>query len=376
MLGDYGSEVKGLRAEYQFGGESTANNSRNDTAAELGNATPPRDVTVAPGNTYSDDDYNNNAYSPQEDGTPAADPAPNTPGVFDNSNNQPYFANEGDNNSPAAVYTAPAANTKPDKSGKLGTVKDVLGIGKKSTKGKTPEEKKQINLEQRWKNALAEEQRLNALENQVRVGEVATQQTNKAPNLPPRFLCIRPLVHHDIGSDIPPERQRTVKIAFYNWVAVCVLLVCNLGICVGVSFAKNHGKQMNLALNTVLSCVYLVGIPLSFIIWYWRIYSANTDRSPAQHVVAMCGLIVALAQSLFAFIGPTNYGFCGIIYATYIGKHRDKGVVAPVAVMLCLWLAEAGLVCFLIFKEFRYWRKDLAERRREHRARKEQISPP
>ncbi|KAK7200383.1 SCAMP family [Novymonas esmeraldas] len=355
------SETQELRNLYNFGELGSAVNRRpNGSPAQ---APPP--VSNGDNNNRQENSDNYAAdYSPREE--PNNGDVPVSPAAF---------GNEGGGYTAAAAASggagAAAAVGNTDKHSKTGVLKEVLGTNKKSTKGMTDEQKNAVRLEERWKSALLEEQRLNALEQRVNQEEAVTAEVGQLPNFPRKFLCLRPLVYHSI-SEVPEHRRLFVTMVFWDWVALCILLVMNCGIAIGIVYAPVRSnvvvsKDVNKALNDVLAAIYLVGIPLSFLIWYWRVYRACSTGRPPQHVLALCGLLIALAQAIFALVGPINYGVCGIMLAMWIERTRETGVVAPVAIMAVLWAAQAVFLCFVIVKEFIYYRKDLAARRAARR---------
>lgn len=343
----YGSnETQELRTLYNFGGQDSATNRPNDSV----NTDQQVPLPIREGNTES----GNEEFSPQNSDVHTE---PNSPGVFQGTG---VAAQSSTGNT-----EAPRLDKK--KNAKLSVMKEVLGMNKKSTKGMNAEEKAAVNLEQRWKNALAEEGRLNQLEQRVVAEEATTATLGNLPNFPPKFLCIKPLVYHSFSA-VPEHRRFFVRMAFFDWVAVSILLAVNLGVTIGVTYAPEKDgviivKDMNKSLNDVLAIVYLVGIPLSFLLWYWRIFKACLTGFPTQHLLAFFGLIIALAQSIFAFVGPLSYGFSGIELARWISATRETGVVAPVAIVTALWGLQACFTCFLIVKQFVLYRKDLAARR-------------
>lgn len=268
------------------------------------------------------------------------------------------------------VNNMTARPAKP-KRGKTHAIKEVLGINHTSTKGKTEEEKAQLELDRRWRNALAEEERLTELERQITTRETITASITPEPNFPPQFLCIKPLIYHNIKM-VPEHRQRFVKIAFCNWIAVCFLLIVNAITAIAViEFPTKRdagsAKKVNKMMSDVLALVSLFGIPLSFLFWYWRIYKACSTGSPGEHTVALCGLLIALAHALFAFSGPLNYGVCGIGLALWLKQVKSSIVAVVVAVITLLWLLEAIIIAYLLVNMFIYYRRDLRARREARR---------
>ncbi|KAG5476936.1 hypothetical protein LSCM1_05269 [Leishmania martiniquensis] len=350
------SETQELRALYYFGEPGSANNRRNG-------ATPGQNPPQGSDDDSSDRESNgNNAsdYSPREGLNYSEVPA--SPGAFEVG---------GDANVTVTAKVGRAPKGQKKKSSKTGVVKVVLGTNKKSTKGMTEQQKRTARLEQRWQNALLEEQRLNDLEQRIIREEAVTREMGEVPNFPRKFLCIHPLVYHSFSA-VPEHRQLFVKMAFWDWVAVCILLVANCGIAIGISYAPIRPKvyvkrDINKVVNAALAVVHLFGIPFSFLLWYWRIYRGCSTGRPPQHILALCGLLVALAQAIFALVGPINYGVCGIVLAKWIQETRKAGVVAPVAVMAALWATQAVFTCFMFAKQFIFYRKDLAARRAARR---------
>ncbi|KAL7701709.1 SCAMP family [Lotmaria passim] len=357
----YGSsEDQELRALYQFGQPDSSTNLRT-TEPE------PTPTLNNQGGGNNGNGVGQDTYSPREE---PYDGMPSSPGAFATPNDTYVPTGNGNMGSNTGASFVAADEKRHHKEGeKKNILKKALGMDKKSTKGMTDEEKKAFQLQERWKNAMLEEQRLNELETRVAQQETLTGELGQAPNFPPKFLCIRPLVFHKIAA-VPQARRLFVTMAFWDWVAVCIILVANCPITIACNYApwlpkwdKDRSDDIKHGLNLVLACVYLVGIPLSFFIWYWPIYQGNFKQYPNQHVLAMSGLIIALAQAIFAFVGPCSYGFCGVLSSKWVGKTRKSGVVAPMAIVTALWGAQAIFTCYMIVQEFIYYRKDLAVRR-------------
>ncbi|ORC91800.1 secretory carrier membrane protein 3 [Trypanosoma theileri] len=298
---------------------------------------------------------------------------PNTKLTAQNLPQPSMFGKEDSRPSPsegASVFSPTAENGEGNKKGKredrkenhkLRVAKEVLGLNKKSTKGMTPEEKERVLLEERWLKTIEEEKRLNALESQVRERETTMRQANLTPNFPPKFLCIKPFLHHEIAL-VPEPRRLYVRMNFINWIITCLLLVINTAITIGVILApyrEGTTKRFNKAQSIVLSIVYLIGIPLSFIIWYWPVYRACSTGRHTKHLLSLCGLIVALAFSVFIFVGPSNYGASGIDFARGVSETKSKILVLPVIIVLSLWGLEAVFLCYCIVKQWIFYRLDV-----------------
>ncbi|CAD2217119.1 hypothetical protein AGDE_05428 [Angomonas deanei] len=227
------------------------------------------------------------------------------------------------------------------------------------------EEKSQVDLERRWKNALAEEQRLNKLSEKVQMQ--AGESTEPPDNFPPKFLCIRPFMYHSMDA-VMPERRKFVTMCFWEWVAVSIALIYNMiAVIITIALPDREDavikRNVNKPAQIVLSIVFVIGIPISFFTWYWRIYRACCTRNPAQHFVALCSLILDLGWFVFVLIGPLSCGVCGIIYTIYVSERKVKGLVVLPIIVLVLSAGFIGFTLFKIVKEFIFYRKDLAFRR-------------
>ncbi|RNF10056.1 secretory carrier membrane protein 3 [Trypanosoma rangeli] len=250
---------------------------------------------------------------------------------------------------------------KKEESTTVQIAKEVLGLNKTNTSGMSFEEKERVLLQERWRRAMAEENRLKALEERVIIHERETASAGLTPNFPPKFLCIKPIVHHDIER-VPEARRNFVRLNYINWIATCVMLLLNTIVAIAVvsaPYKKGAEKKFKLAQNIVLAVVYLIGAPLSFILWYWPVYSACSTGSTTKHLTSLCGLIVALAFTIFIVVGQTNYAACGVDFAIDISETKHKLFVVPVTIVLVLWIAEGVWLCYCIAKQWVYYRLDV-----------------
>ncbi|KEG14202.1 secretory carrier membrane protein 3 [Trypanosoma grayi] len=351
----FGDEVDGLKDVYDFGGAG-----HNDEAPPNRTDSPESPSRLEDIKVHSDEGEEDQTADNQVDfggRESILETAPH-PSVF-GPDYQPNLGNGASSNFSSSDDAANKDKRKGDH--KKFVAKEVLGLNKKSTSGMTPEEKKQALLEERWMKAMREERRLNELEAQVSYRIERTTEANLIPNFPPRFLCIKPIVHHDLAV-VPEVRRGFVRLAYMNWFATCILLIVNMCVAIGVVFApyrEGAEKKFKPAQNTALAIVYLIGIPLGFIMWYWQVYGACSTGRHTKHLLSLCGLIVAFAFSVFMFAGPIDCGACGIALASDISKTKPKGVVVPVVVVLVLWAAEAGFLCYCIVRQWKYYRLDV-----------------
>lgn len=223
-------------------------------------------------------------------------------------------------------------------------------------------------LEDRWRRALDEERQLNLLTAEIERKEAAAKLTLQrlTPNFPPAFLCIQPLVHHNIPADIPIKRQRTVKIAFGNWIATSVLLFLNFIICLSVSFVTNKdglADTEKLSAKTTsqhvgLSVAYLTGIVFSFLLWYWQFYKSIAFGRSTTYLITFVGLLIGAAFSAFAAIGITGLGGCGAVFASDIARVKGTAASVPVGILCAFWAVQVLVFLFLMFRLRKYYKED------------------
>ncbi|KAL7218502.1 hypothetical protein ACSBR2_011709 [Camellia fascicularis] len=84
-------------------------------------------------------------------------------------------------------------------------------------------------------------------------------------NWPPCF----PIIHHDIGNEIPVHAQKLQYLAFQSWLGIVLCLVFNV-IAVIVCWIRGGGVKI-----FFLAIIYaLLGCPLSYVLWYRPLYRA------------------------------------------------------------------------------------------------------
>ncbi|KAG2568448.1 hypothetical protein PVAP13_7NG316800 [Panicum virgatum] len=89
-------------------------------------------------------------------------------------------------------------------------------------------------------------------------------------NWPPFF----PIIHHDIANEIPANVQRLQYLAFASWLGIVLCLSWNF-IAVIVCWIKEGDSKL-----FFLATIYaLLGIPLSYLIWYRPLYRAMRTNS-------------------------------------------------------------------------------------------------
>lgn len=250
---------------------------------------------------------------------------------------------------------------------KADIVKEVTGRSNTNTNGMTVDGKEHALLVERWKNAMAEEERLNILQRQVEYQLKATEGANLEANFPPKFLCIKPLVNHTIGM-VPEPRRKYVKFNYVIWMVNCVLLVANASVAITVAFSPYENefegpKASNKAQATALSIAYLLGVPLSFFVWHWPIYKACITGLATRHLVSLCGLLVALAFAIFMLVGLPDTGACGAILAMEVYEGKSNYLLIPLGVVISLWCFETAYFFYCMVVQWKFYRLDIMAQR-------------
>ncbi|GAV91695.1 SCAMP domain-containing protein [Cephalotus follicularis] len=114
-------------------------------------------------------------------------------------------------------------------------------------------------------------------------------------NWPPFF----PLIHHDIANEIPINVQRLQYLAFASWLGINLSLVFNI-IAVIVCWIRGGGVIIFL-----LATIYaLLGIPLSYVLWYRPLYRAMRTDSALKFSWFFLFYLIHIVFCIFAAIAP------------------------------------------------------------------------
>ncbi|PKU82042.1 Secretory carrier-associated membrane protein 4 [Dendrobium catenatum] len=112
--------------------------------------------------------------------------------------------------------------------------------------------------------------------------------TIEEKNWPPFF----PIIHHDITKEIPVHAQKLQYLAFASWLGIVLCLVYNV-VAVTVCWIRGGGVIIFLLANIYA----LLGIPLSYLLWYRPLYRAMRTDS-------------ALKFGFFFLLYLIHIGFC------------------------------------------------------------------
>ncbi|KAF8651793.1 hypothetical protein HU200_063313 [Digitaria exilis] len=114
-------------------------------------------------------------------------------------------------------------------------------------------------------------------------------------NWPPFF----PLIHHDIANEIPANVQKLQYLAFASWLGIVLCLSWNF-IAVIVCWIKEGDSKL-----FFLATIYaLLGVPLSYLIWYRPLYRAMRTNSAFSFGWFFLCYLIHIGFCIIAAIAP------------------------------------------------------------------------
>ncbi|RNF11458.1 putative membrane-trafficking protein [Trypanosoma rangeli] len=164
------------------------------------------------------------------------------------------------------------------------------------------------------------------------------------PNFPPKFLCIKPQIYHNIKEQVPVPLQRFMYILCGLYMSLIAMIVYNI-VCAFVNFLLG-GSSTHFA----LSFVYLLGIPGAFFLWYYNAYCATTDNSQPRRLLAYLGLFFGLTFDVWMAVGAYGFGGCGWIITFEITSRVPAFIMCLISSIL--WSLHGT---FLFVMLLRFW---------------------
>lgn len=230
---------------------------------------------------------------------------------FDNvdigSRNQPYA--DTTNNfyggpSEPAVGSVPAVGSKKTKANR--TTKDL--------------DKREKELDKREKALAAREAKL------------ATEGRGTGRISNNNWPRCRPMVRHSISEDVPPNRQRLVRLGYFAWLLMAAGFFWNW-LVVLIMFAAGH-KGLSDWLFASLICGF--GLPLSFFLWYFNLYKgAVRDTSFRWWWYFLWASLQPILCGWIAIAPPKVGNWCAGGF-TMINQFRDHGGAGKTFGVFCV----------------------------------------
>lgn len=201
-------------------------------------------------------------------------------------------------------------------------------------------------LKRKEKELAAKEAALKKKEEELRRRELAAGINVR--NWPYCF----PILHHDIANDIPAESQFRMRTAYWTWLGIMLCLVFNaFGVAaawVGGAFSTSSGIA-----NFFLALMYIfIGIPLSYFLWYKRLYTAMKKDGAISFALFFLFYLLHIGFCIFAAVAPPflfkGNSFTGVI--TTIQMFADDHAVIGIiyAIGSSFFILESLLSVFVI----------------------------
>ncbi|CAL5342557.1 unnamed protein product [Camellia sinensis] len=141
-------------------------------------------------------------------------------------------------------------------------------------------------------------------------------------NWPPFF----PIIHHDIGNEIPIHLQKLQYVALTTLLGLVVCLLWNI-IAVTVAWINGEGPTI-----WFLAIIYFItGVPGAYVLWYRPLYRAMRTDSALKFGWFFLSYVFHIAFCVFAAIAPPmifrGKSLTGILPAIDVmGDHTVVGI--------------------------------------------------
>ncbi|CAK8575565.1 unnamed protein product [Lathyrus sativus] len=155
------------------------------------------------------------------------------------------------------------------------------------------------------KDVKAKEKELQARESELKRREQELKRREDAisragivieeKNWPPFF----PIIHHDIGNEIPIHLQRMQYVAFTTWLGLVLCLLWNI-VAVTTAWIKGEGPTI-----WFLAIIYFIsGAPGSYVMWYRPLYRAMRTDSALKFGWFFVSYLLHIGFCIFAAVAP------------------------------------------------------------------------
>ncbi|CAO2842694.1 unnamed protein product [Amaranthus hypochondriacus] len=209
------------------------------------------------------------------------------------------------------------------------------------------------DLKKKEKELQAKEAELRKREEVLKRKEEAAQRAGiviEEKNWPPFF----PIIHHDIGNEIPIHLQKLQYTAFATLLGLTLCLTWNI---VAVTTAWIKGGDATI---WFLAIIYFIsGIPCAYVLWYRPLYRAFRTESALNFGWFFLFYLIHVGFCIFAAVAPPvvfkGKSLAGILPAIdLIGKNALVGIFYFVGFgLFCL---ESILSVWVLQQVYMYFR--------------------
>ncbi|KAK9681850.1 hypothetical protein RND81_10G031800 [Saponaria officinalis] len=212
------------------------------------------------------------------------------------------------------------------------------------------------DLNKKEKELLAKEADLRKREKALKRKEDAAKRAGiviEEKNWPP---CL-PIIHHDIGNEIPIHLQRLCYTAFATLLGLVLCLTWNiLAATLQLWFKKNQVSDWFLVL-----IYFITGVPCAYVLWYRPLYRAFRNDSAFNFGRFFLFYLVHICFVVFAAVGPSIFSaarpLTGILPAMQlIGKAINPLLVVFYFIGFGLYCAEALVSIWVMQQVYTYFR--------------------
>ncbi|KAH6763994.1 Secretory carrier membrane protein family protein [Perilla frutescens var. hirtella] len=155
-----------------------------------------------------------------------------------------------------------------------------------------------MDLKKREKELQDKEAELKRKEQELKRREDAISRAGiviEEKNWPPFF----PIIHHDIGNEIPIHLQRLQYVAFTTLLGIIACLLWN---CIAVTVAWANGEGPTIWFLAVI--YFISGVPGAYVLWYRPLYRAMRTDSALKFGWFFLSYAFHIAFCIFACVAP------------------------------------------------------------------------
>lgn len=196
------------------------------------------------------------------------------------------------------------------------------------------------------KKGVSKEQELAAKEEELKRREAEINaMARKTKNWP----WFKPVLYHDISGEVPAWNRGMVRFAYLGWLLGFAGYLVNWLVVMILMFASK--KDMGVKNFFICTIATVIGIPMSFFLWYRSLYFASqTDGSVWRYTKTFMYMIIQLAWAAIVIVSPPvigEYNAGALKMIDMFNKNSSKGYAFGImcVINLGLW----GLSCLIIF---------------------------
>jgi len=188
----------------------------------------------------------------------------------------------------------------------------------------------------------------------MKVKEDQITKTRKSNWPPINFLCIKPIIYHNIVEDIPEDRQKLIRRAYWTWFATGICFLWNLFTVASALVVQGSGADIA---STILAAIEVAFfIPMSFLI-YRILYQAARRGRPSLYFVYFITMFLEVVVFVWEGIGLSSWGGGGFVLmlSLFNQKHTAVGIFSVICFVLWCLLVLVHVFIF-IFARLQYRR--------------------